>query len=536
MKTLLLLALLLAPAVAHAAPAVVEVYHADAAPGAKGVSRYLTYVRPTSGGLFLVSSSARPDTRFLHGDPVDAVQVAAKGKRGARWVLRPVLRRAAAGVLPAVTGALGPQPTAVILVRFSDSPATPWLTQAAARALILDAGPGTVSSFFREASYGQTWLTGEAYGPYTISIAGGGCPYGTIAALADQALQAQVGAAVVATYTRFVYLFPNSGCGWAGLGTVGGTPSRAWLNGGGSAGLVAHELGHNLGLYHAHRLTCPAPASVGTIPPCSSVEYGDAYSVMGYADPKHPAAPEKQVLGWLGFGASPPLTTVEANGTYPLEPYQAPGTGAKALRVRTANGDWVYLEARKAWGRDNLDPNPIGRDLNAIGGVLVHLWRGYPGGDGIYLVTASAPFDYAVVPGKPLTVGGVTVTVASVSAAGAEVRISGIAGPVDPPPPPCPPTCDPPPVGGAVSVTTTFAYKNTGKAQLFVVDVPPYQCRRRTGGTSLLEVSKGGALLGKAVPVPNPSPKGETFTLRCAVDGTTAKLYLAGALKVSVAK
>jgi hypothetical protein len=52
----------------------------------------------------------------------------------------------------------------------------------------------------------------------------------------------------------------------------------------------------------------------------------------------------------------------------------------------------------------------------------------------------------------------------------------------------------------------------------------------------VLEVLRSGVVLGKPVPVPNPNPKGETFTLRCAVDATTAKLYLAGTLRLSVAK
>src|SRR5262249_62060378 len=74
---------------------------------------------------------------------------------------------------------------------------------------------------------------------------------------------------------------------------------------------IAHELGHNLGLYHSHRLVCDG-VPVG--PNCTSAEYGDPFDVMGYADLLHFNAVQKELLGWLNYGGSPPTTTVTASG------------------------------------------------------------------------------------------------------------------------------------------------------------------------------------------------------------------------------
>lgn len=58
----------------------------------------------------------------------------------------------------------------------------------------------------------------------------------------------------LSVYTRHVYAFPQNACPWWGLGSVGGTPSQAWINGSLALKVGSHDLGHNLGLYHAHSL------------------------------------------------------------------------------------------------------------------------------------------------------------------------------------------------------------------------------------------------------------------------------------------
>ena len=38
---------------------------------------------------------------------------------------------------------------------------------------------------------------------------------------------------------------------------------------------------------------------------------------------------QKERLGWLGFGVSPPITKVTQSGAYPLDDYEGLGTSPK---------------------------------------------------------------------------------------------------------------------------------------------------------------------------------------------------------------
>ncbi len=237
-------------------------------------------------------------------------------------------------VLAAALGnTFGAQKTAVILVAFSNQPGVSSTTASQAQAVVFGAG-ASVTNFFDEASYQQTSLTGNVFGPYTISISSTGCDYYGIAMAAEQA--ATAAGVSLSTYPRRVYAFPSNGCGWWGLGTVGGYPSMAWINGSFQNGVVAHEMGHNLGLYHSHALECGAATIAAS---CSSVDYGDILDVMGSAvPPKHFNAAQKERLGWLGYGASPPITTVQSSGVYTIDPYESMGAAPKALKVLSSAG------------------------------------------------------------------------------------------------------------------------------------------------------------------------------------------------------
>src|SRR4029450_1571116 len=75
-----------------------------------------------------------------------------------------------------------------------------------------------------ENSYGQTWLTGDVFGWYTIAANSTNCDTTTWANLADQAA-ATLGGANLSAYTRRIYGFPQtSACGFWGQGTIGGNP------------------------------------------------------------------------------------------------------------------------------------------------------------------------------------------------------------------------------------------------------------------------------------------------------------------------
>ena len=127
-------------------------------------------------------------------------------------------------------------------MNFQDNPSQPF-TPSTVRSTVFT----STSDYDREVSYQRTWLEGDVLGWYTIALSSTVCDTGT---LATQARSAATSAGVdLSTYRRFVYVFPRiAACSWAGLGTVGGNPSHAWINGILNMTIVAHEMGHNLGL------------------------------------------------------------------------------------------------------------------------------------------------------------------------------------------------------------------------------------------------------------------------------------------------
>jgi Big-like domain-containing protein/alpha-galactosidase-like protein/gametolysin peptidase M11 len=265
-----------------------------------------------------------------------------------------------------LTDTLGEQRTLVVMVNFqNDASNQPW-SSSDVRSMVFT----TVSNFMRENSYGQTWLAGDVSGWHTIAQDNTVCDSDKLATLANQA--AAAAGYDVASYRRFVYIYPMvASCGWSGMSTVGGNPSRSWINGKFNLMTIAHELGHAFGLSHSHALECGA-TTLGSS--CQIYEYGDHFDIMGNYTTGHFSAFQKAQLGWLGFGASPGLTTVQSAGTYPLEPYESLSFGAKALRIpkgidpATGAQAWYYLEFRQALGADNF----LAGNTKILSGVVTH--------------------------------------------------------------------------------------------------------------------------------------------------------------------
>ena len=281
----------------------------------------------------------------------------------------------------ALPNTLGAQKTLLILVNFSDAPTlqpfTP--TQGAAVAF------GEMNNYDFEVSYQQTTSVGDVTPWYTLPMTSAGCDPSTMATQGQAA--ATAGGFVLSNYKRYIFAFPSNGCGWLGLGTIGGNPSKSWIfaNRGFGLPVVMHEMGHNLGLYHSHSLDCGA-AVVGSSG-CTTSEYGDALDVMGgtpsvgFAGNRpsaHFNAFQKERLGWLNAGISPPLTTVQNNsGQFSIGNLEAPRSNTpRALKIAnqlpTCNlppTEWYYVEKREAVGFDSFLaelPNSVSS------GVILH--------------------------------------------------------------------------------------------------------------------------------------------------------------------
>lgn len=265
----------------------------------------------------------------------------------------------------AVFKSMGPQSTLAIVVNFQDKANS--FTQPQAQDVVFS----QVNQYWLEASFQKTWVTGKAVGPYTVSLSSNSCDTASIASQA-QSLAKNAGVDL-SPYNRFVYIFPKSSAcgGWIGLGDLGGTMTEAWTNGVLNQQVVSHEMGHNIGLYHAHTLDCGSTVLGSN---CTSKEYADPTDTMGNIFGAHYAAYHKEQLGWLNPGK---ILTVNQSGTYTLESYESQSSSQlpKALKILkstegTNSHTYYYVEFRQPVGFDSSLSSVSGSNLAS--GIIVH--------------------------------------------------------------------------------------------------------------------------------------------------------------------
>ncbi|MFN1564475.1 Ig-like domain-containing protein [Vibrio harveyi] len=270
------------------------------------------------------------------------------------------------GSTQVTTSSFGEPLTLVMLLNFLDNTQAPWSVEET-RELVF----GQVNDFYKENSDNQVWLTGDVAGYYTLPM-NATCDTWTIHTAAEDV--ARDNGINFGNYARIVYVFPeNSTCGWTGKGTVGGNPSKAYVNGSLTLRTVGHELGHNFGLHHAKDLDCGSDI-IGDR--CASAEYGDALDIMGMSGiTGHFNAFSKELLGWISTNSGN-VVSVEADGSYLLEPVETPRSGgAKGLKIRRGTDEvtgkplWYYLEYRQAIGFDSFVEGKSG----ITEGVIFHL-------------------------------------------------------------------------------------------------------------------------------------------------------------------
>ncbi|MBO9532002.1 MAG: hypothetical protein J7513_03400 [Solirubrobacteraceae bacterium] len=275
-------------------------------------------------------------------------------------------------------------------------------------------------------------------------------------------------------YSHVVIVFPALStdiCGWSGLGEVPG--KFVWVNGLYDndalvdGAVIAHEIGHNLGLAHAASLACTTTtagdANVATLastscklPTSSSVsatdvpmtEYGDPFDMMGTFSYGFAWRGTELLSSWrraqsLELAAAGEQTVTTA-GTYTLQSAMAT-SGTRLIRIARGTGGSEMaefaLEYRPSsspfdqWSADELSPP---------GGVLVRLTPTLNTSGLSYLLDATPntrqPYvhpsddqfrtawrDAGLRPGRTIrdTASGINIRVVTISSGTATVQLSG---------------------------------------------------------------------------------------------------------------
>ena len=379
-----------------------EVLHEDRDPG----SRFIYFLRTALERLELRFAADAPALQT--GD-----HVRARGRRS-NGVLALDSSTSVQTLAAALPNTFGAQKTILILVNFNDNTTQPY-SLATAQSVM-----NTTSNFDMENSYAQTFLTGiantsmaaDVYGWFTINQSSTVCDYSTTATLAEQA--ATAAGVNLSQYSRRVFAFPQNACTWWGLGTVGGNPSKAWVNGSFQLRVVGHEMGHNLGLYHSHSMSCDSAA-------CTTSEYGNPYDIMGSSS-YHFNAFQKERLGWLNYNVSPPITTVQSDGLYWISPYETHNSDPKALKIlksidSSGHPTYYYVEYRANLGFDA-----------GMSGVILHIGTESNGSSSYswdldQVTTAS---DWVLNVGQTYSdpTAGVTIALLSQDSTGANVSVT----------------------------------------------------------------------------------------------------------------
>lgn len=183
-----------------------------------------------------------------------------------------------------------------------------------------------------------------------------------------------------------------------------------------SVGVIAHEFGHNYGLWHANYWNASQNGGTGA---GSHAEYGDIFDTMGSAGAgdRHFSAMHRNVIDWLGDSH---VRTATGDGTYRLHAFDIPSLTqgrSYALKLRKDQDRDYWIELRHRFTGNRHIQN----------GVLVRWdpWASSEGGAHLLDTTPGSPAgssskdDAALVMGRTFVDQGAGVFVTPVAMQGA---------------------------------------------------------------------------------------------------------------------
>ncbi len=235
---------------------------------------------------------------------------------------------------------LGVHRLAVVLLRAKNSIIRDPFTAEDAQRVVFGAH-NSVASFYNEVSGGALTMSGRVFGMYDSNVAGNECAYTTWGPEAEQ--RAAVDGYRAADFDHLVVVVSRSVCGFAGQNTIGTRVANIKVL---RADVIAHELGHSLGLAHAQSQTCEQSPIAGN---CYYNDYGDPYDTMGTNFRQFQAWSKSQ----LGFLPQSNVKTITAssNTVIQLTPSETVAGGTTQLVVvPRADGTKYAIETRASIG------------------------------------------------------------------------------------------------------------------------------------------------------------------------------------------
>ncbi len=472
-----------------------------AEPGASLASDFAPAVGDTLGGRLVVLHS----DDFAHGTSTDAYAVQAKD-----GTVAPVDVSLVAGVAQlvgksvqlSVTGAqtesgliagsvvasgvsstssatAGSGKVAVVLFNFTNDPSQPWTTSSVASTVF--GATSSVAAYYQDVSYGTTAITGDVFNWVTVPYDNSSCRYSTWSAAALTAAHVDAN-----QYANVVYMFPRTDCQWAGLSTIGGKSS--WINGFMTVRTIGHELGHDFGVHHASTFNCTKNGVRVTLSStCTSVEYGDPFSIMGTGT-NDLTNLERAQIGWLSD-----IQTITTSGYYSLAPSELSGQ-PRLLRVARRDGTYLYFEFRQPHGAfDNF-----AQSAAVVHGVTIRLAPDLSSRVQSKLLDTTP--STATFSDAPLALNrtftdpatGVTVTTYAVSSSGATISVvwpgDSLTAPSPSPSPTSSPTPSPTPTPTPTPVASPSATPSPGATPSATPTSPPAQTSQLTAPSNLVAV------------------------------------------------
>jgi hypothetical protein len=279
----------------------------------------------------------------------------------------------------------------------------------------------TATKHFAGSSFNKVNMGYDVVGPYKVTL--GGCSdadyHRWITVAQDMAVKQ---GKKLSNYTHFS-LWGNYNCdGGSSWGQVGG--GITWIHSM-DASYAIHELGHNLGLNHAHAKKCKGSngAAVPMSNSCTDIEYGDPFDTMGDASGREFNAGYKAAIGWIPAANVKSVTTSQ---TVTLAPASKAVNAPQVLSLKGPSGFTYQVEFRAPTATDQFPTTE-----SDAKGVLIRAVTRTSGNGDSYLLDMNPGgnfMDAALGVGKSYTLFGTSakITLLSISAAGAQVQVSGL--------------------------------------------------------------------------------------------------------------